>query len=235
MRNKLLLAGSIALTILCWGMYGPVLQWGQLGMSTVPGHPALLRPFVCVGLAYFLIGVIVPGVWLHSTARKAIGRSTGSYGVSPAGRLGAIGALGVIMAFKFGGQPAYVMPLVFGGAPVVNAFLTIYLAGRMKEIGPCILGGDGDGDLGRRHGVDFCSSCRATICSACNAESAGGYGRSGDRYGNARRLGGQSGGGLVGAEWLLLLGVAVAGACPGDRKLGRLRADIAQRPGGHAP
>ena len=57
------------------------------------------------------------------------------------GALGAIGALGIILAFTFGGKPIYVMPLVFGGAPVVNAFLTIYLAGRMKEIGPLFLAG----------------------------------------------------------------------------------------------
>ena len=34
------------------------------------------------------------------------------------GAVGAIGALGVIMAFNLGGKPVYVMPLVFGGAPV---------------------------------------------------------------------------------------------------------------------
>ena len=44
------------------------------------------------------------------------------------GALGALGALGIILAFTFGGRPVYVMPLVFGGAPVVNAFLTIYRA-----------------------------------------------------------------------------------------------------------
>ena len=55
------------------------------------------------------------------------------------GALGAIGALGIILAFTFGGRPIYVMPLVFGGAPVVNAFLTIYLARRVKEIGPLFL------------------------------------------------------------------------------------------------
>ena len=57
------------------------------------------------------------------------------------GALGALGALGIILAFTFGGSPIYVMPLVFGGAPVVNAFLTIYLARRMKEIGPWFLAG----------------------------------------------------------------------------------------------
>ena len=70
MRNSLLLAAALGLTILCWGMYGPVLQWGQAGMSTAPGHVARLRPFVCVGLAYFLIGVIVPGVWLYLRGEK---------------------------------------------------------------------------------------------------------------------------------------------------------------------
>ncbi len=48
----------------------------------------------------------------------------------------AIRALGVIMAVSFGGKPAYVMPLVFGVAPVVNAFLTIYMAGTWKEFTP---------------------------------------------------------------------------------------------------
>ena len=70
MRNTLLLFAAIALTVLCWGMYGPVLQFGQIGMSTIPGVPARLRPFVCVGLAYFLIGVIVPALWLHFRGEK---------------------------------------------------------------------------------------------------------------------------------------------------------------------
>jgi hypothetical protein len=141
MRNSVLLVISIALTILCWGMYGPVLQWGQLGMSTVPGHPALFRPFVCVGLAYFLIGVIVPGVWLYLNGEKGEWTINGIVWSLAGGALGAVGALGIIMAFKFGGQPAYVMPLVFGGAPVINAFITVYLADRMKEIGPVFLAG----------------------------------------------------------------------------------------------
>lgn len=39
-----------------------------------------------------------------------------------AGAAGAIGALGIIYAFNFGGKPIFVMPLVFGIAPVVNTF-----------------------------------------------------------------------------------------------------------------
>lgn len=141
MRTKLLLGASIALTILCWGCYGPVLRFGQVGMSTVPGEVARLRPFVCVGLAYFLIGVIVPSLWLHFQGEKGDWSLTGIVWSLAGGALGAIGALGIILAFTFGGAPSYVMPLVFGGAPVVNAFLTIYLARQMKEIGPLFLAG----------------------------------------------------------------------------------------------
>jgi hypothetical protein len=42
-----------------------------------------------------------------------------------AGAAGAIGALGIIMAFTVGGKPIYVMPLVFGCAPIVNTLVTI--------------------------------------------------------------------------------------------------------------
>jgi hypothetical protein len=141
MRNTVLLFAAIALTVLCWGLYGPVLQSGQLGMSTEPGHVARLRPFVCVGLAYFLIGVIVPSVWLYYRGEKGEWTLTGLIWSIAGGAMGAIGALGIILAFTFGGKPIYVMPLVFGGAPVVNAFLTIYLADRIKEIGPLFLAG----------------------------------------------------------------------------------------------
>src|SRR5262249_10458616 len=158
MRSTVLLFAAIALTVLCWGLYGSVLRKGQVQMATdavakaaatsptqpaAPGpvHPASLRPFVCVGLAYFLIGVIVPGVWLHYYGEQGDWTLTGLVWSLAGGALGALGALGIILAFKFGGQPIYVMPLVFGGAPVVNAFLTIFLAGRMKDIGPVFLAG----------------------------------------------------------------------------------------------
>jgi len=142
MRNTVFLVAALALTVLCWGLYGPVLQWGQLGMRLSEDGPvARLRPFVCVGLAYFLIAVLVPAVWLHLKG-EAGEWTVGGVGWSLAGgALGAIGALGIILAFTFGGRPIYVMPLVFGGAPVVNAFLTIYMAGRVKEIGPLFLAG----------------------------------------------------------------------------------------------
>ena len=42
-----------------------------------------------------------------------------------AGALGALGAICIIYAFRAGGTPLYVMPLVFGGAPLVNVLFTM--------------------------------------------------------------------------------------------------------------
>jgi len=141
MRSIFLVIASFAITILAWGIYGPVLHWGQGQMSTVTGSYARLRPFVCVGLAYFAIGVVVPTFVLKLKGEAGNWTIQGLLFSLAGGALGALGALGIIMAFNFGGNATYVMPLVFGGAPVVNAFLTIYLGRRIKEIGPFFLTG----------------------------------------------------------------------------------------------
>ena len=138
--NLLFVIASFAVTILAWGIYGPVLHWGQHAMSTTGGM-ASIRPFVCVGLAYFVIGVAVPTILLRMRGEAGQWTSKGVLFSLAGGALGAVGALGIIMAFYFGGKPVYVMPLVFGGAPVVNSFLTISLSGKIKEIGPIFLAG----------------------------------------------------------------------------------------------
>lgn len=140
MRSMLLVIASFALTVLCWGLYGPVLHAGQHAMAT-DGGLARWRPFVCVGMAYFLIGVLIPGFWLALRGEKGRWTATGAIQSLLAGAFGALGALGIILAFTFGGKPVLVMPLVFGGAPVVNSFLTIYMAKRWKEVGPLFLAG----------------------------------------------------------------------------------------------
>ncbi|NOY29997.1 MAG: hypothetical protein GXP28_07400, partial [Planctomycetes bacterium] len=139
MRSLLFIILSFAITILAWGVYGPVLHWGQHEMSTI-GRFARMRPFVCVGMAYFAIGVIVPAAVLVLKGESGQWTFKGIVYSLAGGTLGAIGALGIIMAFTFGGKPVFVMPLVFGGAPVVNSFLTIYMAKR-KDIGPIFLAG----------------------------------------------------------------------------------------------
>ena len=136
----LFVVASFAVTMFCWGVYGPVLHWGAAEMSDPGGHARLL-PFVCVGLAYFAIGVVAPLAWLQTRGEQGHWTTSGAVLSLIAGTLGPLGALGIIMAFTFGGKPSYVMPLVFGGAPVVNSFITIYLAGKTKEIGPLFLAG----------------------------------------------------------------------------------------------
>jgi MFS family permease len=141
MKNLALVIASFAVTIICWGIYGPVLHWGQEGMSTILHGKASLRPFICVGLAYFGIGVAVPTILLQLRGEAGEWTFKGILFSLAGGALGALGALGIILAFYFGGSPSWVMPLVFGGAPVVNSFLTIFLARKMKEIGPIFLAG----------------------------------------------------------------------------------------------
>lgn len=107
---------------LSWGFYGPTLHQGQ----TKLGSP--FRALLCVGIAYFIIGVIVPVIALASQGELSKGwSSSGVINATVAGGLGALGAVFIIYAFRAGGLPAYVMPIVFGGAPVVNVLFTMYM------------------------------------------------------------------------------------------------------------
>ena len=55
-----------------------------------------------------------------------------------AGALGAAGAACIIWAFKTGGLPVYVMPLVFGGAPIINVLITMALHPPKSAINPML-------------------------------------------------------------------------------------------------
>ena len=112
---------AIALTALCWGAYGPVLHFGREAMHSS------LRPFMCVGAAYFLIAVLVPTLLLARGGERGGWTTKGVVWSLLAGVAGSLGALGVILALGFGGRPIYVMPLVFGGAPVVNTLLSAFM------------------------------------------------------------------------------------------------------------
>jgi hypothetical protein len=135
MKGFAFLLLSIVLAVVCWGVYGPVLAEGRADMQSS------LRPFICVGLAYFLIGVLVPVVLLRLYGEAGHWSTKGVVWSLAAGAVGAIGALGVILALTFRGNPVYVMPLVFGGAPVVNTFLTMYWSKSFKQIGPTFIAG----------------------------------------------------------------------------------------------
>jgi uncharacterized membrane protein HdeD (DUF308 family) len=102
---------------LSWGMYGPVLHKGQISL----GNP--MRALFCVGIAYFLVGVLVPLFGLGGSMKGF--NTEGAISATLGGALGAVGAVCIIFAFRNGGLPNYVMPLVFGLAPVVNVIVTM--------------------------------------------------------------------------------------------------------------
>ena len=55
-----------------------------------------------------------------------------------AGALGAAGAACIIWAFRSGGLPVYVMPLVFGGAPIVNVLVITAIHPPKAAINPML-------------------------------------------------------------------------------------------------
>jgi MFS family permease len=112
---------TILMTICCWGSYGPLLHRGQARMDG-----SRMRPFICVGIAYFLVAIVIPLMILSQAPEQGNWTMDGGLWSLLAGALGAIGALGIIMAFNFGGRPVYVMPLVFGGAPVINTATSMF-------------------------------------------------------------------------------------------------------------
>ena len=106
--------------VLSWGLYGPALHKGQVAL----GNP--LRALLCVGVAYFLIGVLVPVAALASQGQLGGFTRGGTIAATAGGALGALGAVCIIWAFRAGGTPTYVMPLVFGGAPLVNVLFSMW-------------------------------------------------------------------------------------------------------------
>jgi hypothetical protein len=142
MRGFVLVIGSIALTAVSWGVYGVLMRNGTTHMiDPITKDSSHLLPFVWVGLAYCLIAVIAPIVLLRLWGEKGSWTTTGFIWSFVAGVAGALGALGVILAFAFHGSPVYVMPLVFGGAPVVNTFASMYMSKTYKQASPLFFAG----------------------------------------------------------------------------------------------
>jgi hypothetical protein len=118
--------------VLSWGLYGPLLHKGQVTL----GNP--LKALLCVGVAYFLIGVLVPVLMLAAQGQLAGWSVAGSSAATLAGALGALGAVCIILAFRAGGSPTYVMPLVFGGAPLVNVLASMAIHPPQKAPSPML-------------------------------------------------------------------------------------------------
>ena len=105
--------------VLAWGAYGVLLHQGQSHL----GNP--LKALLCVGVSYFLIGIIGPVASLSAQGELSGFNKVGLMTALAAGALGASGAACIIWAFRSGGLPVYVMPLVFGGAPIVNVLVAM--------------------------------------------------------------------------------------------------------------
>ena len=125
----------VAGAVLSWGAYGAMLHQGQ----TQLGNP--LKALLCVGVAYFLIGVIVPVMALSSQNSLSDFDTSGLVTATVAGALGAAGAACIIWAFRTGGLPIYVMPLVFGGAPIVNVIVTMMIHPPKSALNPMLFVG----------------------------------------------------------------------------------------------
>jgi len=111
------------LTVFTWGVYGIFLHTGQVNMQDpVNGR---FKAFLFVGLAYFLVAVIAPLLMLVLTGANWKYPVSGMAWSLIAGIVGAVGAFGVLLAFGAKGNPAVVMTIVFAGAPVVNAIISI--------------------------------------------------------------------------------------------------------------
>jgi hypothetical protein len=118
--------------MLAWGIYGPILHTGQVKL----GNP--MKALLCVGGAYFLLGVLVPVLQLQSSGGMGTFDRTGMINASIGGALGAVGAICIIFAFRNGGVPNYVMPIVFGGAPLINVLFTMYLHPPETKVNPLL-------------------------------------------------------------------------------------------------
>jgi uncharacterized membrane protein len=114
---------------LSWGLYGPILGKGT-GILQSP-----MKSLLCVGAAYFLMAVLVP---LGSLGPNGLTNFTkaGVVNATLGGALGALGAIFIIYAFRNGGTPTYVMPLVFGGAPIINTLYSMWANPPKTDINP---------------------------------------------------------------------------------------------------
>ncbi len=113
------------LTVASWGLYGIFLHAGQTAM----GDPenGRYKAFLFVGIAYLLTAVIGSLIVLTINGSDWSFPTKGLTWSLLAGIVGSIGAFGVLLAFGAKGTPPVVMSIVFGGAPIVTAIVSLIL------------------------------------------------------------------------------------------------------------
>lgn len=135
--------GYVILAGLAWGTYVPIIFYGGTELTTKPGTiGGRLASILCVGVAYFVLGVVIPVVLmsLRDDARPEW-RTNGLIFSGLAGVAGAVGAICVIFASKAAVDAAraggattpqeiaqyriYIAPLIFSLAPMINTILSL--------------------------------------------------------------------------------------------------------------
>ncbi len=112
---------------LSWGLYVPSVHVAATQLKSN------LRAFLFVGVAYFLVAVLIPAAFIFVAKYDPTAKGQPNFDAIPsswglfAGVLGAAGALCVIFAVTAAGKGGalYVAPLVFAGAPIINTIATI--------------------------------------------------------------------------------------------------------------
>lgn len=127
-------------TVASWGLYGILLHSGQMQM----GDPenGRYKAFLWVGIAYFLTAVLAPaGVLMAKGANWSMPAGGISWSLA-AGVVGSLGAFFVLLAFGAKGTPPVVMSIIFAGAPIVNAVVSMAMhppAGGLSKLKPAFL------------------------------------------------------------------------------------------------
>lgn len=123
--------------VICWGLYSVFLHMGSLGMKIegIKPDPTAnrMKAFLWVGIAYFLVAVVGPIIVLKLRGAAITQMpAAASWNSLIAGLLGAVGAFCLLMALSSGTSPAenkqliaLVPTLVFAGAPLVNAMVSV--------------------------------------------------------------------------------------------------------------
>ncbi|MFQ5670947.1 MAG: hypothetical protein ACE5HD_10585 [Acidobacteriota bacterium] len=137
------------MTVATWGVYGVFLHRGQTLMADpVNGR---YKAFLFVGIAYFLIAMLLPALALFVAGASFSLTGGGVAWSLLAGGVGAVGAFCVLLAFGARGSPTVVMSIIFAGAPIVNAVVALAWhppAGGMGSLKPLFLLGIGLAALG---------------------------------------------------------------------------------------
>jgi hypothetical protein len=127
MSKWMVVLSFVAGAALCWGVYVPTVHRAATLLQSN------LRAFLFVGVAYFLVAILIPSLFLFGLHFDPTAKAAPQWALGPAlwgiaaGTAGALGALCIIFAANTAGKGAaiYVAPLVFAGAPIINTIATM--------------------------------------------------------------------------------------------------------------